>query len=455
MVADTADTSPQGRDVLDLDPDVAEDDPLFGPAERRVRLRTLVLLRSMAVVGQTATVAFVAGVLQYDIALAPALAVIAASAWLNIFLSVTMPAQKLLSDREAAGQLAFDVTQLTLLLALTGGLANPFLVLLAAPVVIALASLRTAYALAIAALAGAASLAMALWSRPLPWDPSAPFAPPELYLWGLWAGFATSAGFVGVFVWRVASDARRMSTALAASQAVLAREQRLSALGGLAAAAAHELGTPLGTIQVTAREIARQAPPDSDLAEDAQLLISQAQRCRDILQQLSRRGAENDKVIATLSFEQLLSEVVEPLRDIGPAIHVSFESSEDFGSMPMLRRRAEVMYALGNFLENAVDYAETKINVVGRWSTDQIEVEIKDDGPGFTPDVLAKLGEPYISERDGDHSGTGGLGLGFFIAKSFVERTGGSIEFGNRRMPRQGAVVRARWPLTRLLPRDV
>ncbi|MCG8442090.1 MAG: ActS/PrrB/RegB family redox-sensitive histidine kinase [Caulobacterales bacterium] len=435
-----------------LPPTDARADPAGAAVERRVRLRTLLMLRWLAVIGQTTTVLIVQFGLGFDVDLPAVLAVISASAWLNIVLTVMLPAQRLLSDAEAAAQLIFDVGQLAWLLALTGGIANPFVVLLGAPVVIAAVALRGPFAVAIAALAVIATGCMALWSRPLPWYAGEAFTAPPVYVLGLWMALVSGAGFMSVFAWRAARDARRMSAALTATEAILARQERLSALGGLAAAAAHELGTPLGTIQVVAKEIARNAPDGSELADDAGLLMSQAARCREILRQLARRGAEEDAVHARLNFHALLEEAAEPLRSLGKTITIVMEPppGADPPRPPDLRRLPEMAYAIGNYLENAVDFAVREAVLIGRWNEGWLEVEVRDDGPGFTPEMLGKLGEPYISGRDQTASSSGGLGLGFFIAKTFVERLGGVVDFGNLRPPVNGAFVRARWPLERI-----
>jgi two-component system sensor histidine kinase RegB len=417
-------------------------------AERRVRGRMLVLLRWMAIAGQTATVLIVEFVLGFDLNLASCLAVIAASAWLNIFLSAASPGQRYVGEREAAAQLSFDILQLSVLIALTGGLDNPFAVLLGVPVMIASTILRPGMVVVLGLVTAAATFAMMIWKAPLPWRMGEPFDPPTLYEAGLWTALVSGAGFMSVFAWRLAADARAMSTALAATEIVLTREQRLSALGGLAAAAAHELGTPLGTIHMVAKELARQAPPGSDMAEDLALLVQQSERCREILKQLGRRGAEDDEVHARTTLAGLIQEVVEPLKGFGPELDIRLEPAEPgmSATFPDLRRSPEMLYALGNLLDNAVDHAESKVMVLGRWSPEWIEIEIADDGPGFPQAVLAKLGEPYVTQRGSD-TGRGGLGLGFFIAKVFVERSGGTLAFGNRRAPQTGAVVRARWPL--------
>ncbi|MGD2133240.1 MAG: ActS/PrrB/RegB family redox-sensitive histidine kinase [Maricaulaceae bacterium] len=421
-------------------------DPL-APTERRVRARVLLLLRWMAVAGQTATVLAVEFVLRFDLNLAACLGVISASAWLNIFLAAASPGQRLMDEREAAAQLAFDIVQLAVLIGLTGGLDNPFVLLLGVPVMIASTILRPAPVIGLGALAFAASLVMAAVSAPLPWDAAEAFNPPPLYAAGLWTALVSGTGFMSVFAWRLAADARAMSTALAATEAVLAREQRLSALGGLAAAAAHELGTPLGTIHLVAKEMAQSAPPGSEMAQDAELLVQQSQRCRDILGQLARRGDAGDAVHARISLAALIDEAIEPVEGAGAALNVVLQPLEGADETPpALKRSPEILYAIANLADNAVDYAASEVIITGRWTPDWVEIEIVDDGPGFSDQILTRLGEPYAAARE-HASRRGGLGLGFFIAKTFIERSGGALVYANRRGPQTGALVRARWPL--------
>ena len=429
----------------------AGEEASLGLEGRRLRLQTLLLLRWIAVGGQSITVAWVTLVLGFTLPLPAVLTVIAGAAWANVVFSLQANARQPLSPTEITAQLTFDVFQLTALLMLTGGLANPFVVLLAAPVVIAFTVMRARYALIVAAMCVLATGLMALWSRPLPWYPEGGFSPPGVYLIGLWMAFIVGATFISVFVWRVAEDARRMSAALAATQSILAREQRLSALGGLAAAAAHELGTPLGTIQLVARELENAAGDNEALREDAHLLVVQSQRCRDILSRLSQRGDEGDAVHASLSLRDLLAEVIEP--HLNERVHIETVLETADGPVtarirsPRLQRLPELLYALGNFLANAVDYASDTVVVRGFWDDDQVIVDITDDGPGFAHELLGRLGDPYVSDRDSDRRMTGGLGLGIFIGKLFVERTGGQVEFANRPTPHTGARVRVTWPL--------
>jgi two-component system sensor histidine kinase RegB len=409
-----------------------------------------VLLRWLAVAGQTAIVLAMHFLLQFDLPLAACLGVIAVSAWVNVVLTFVSPGRKVARDWEAAGQLAFDVVQLSALLALTGGMQNPFSLLLIAPATVAAANLPARQSLFVGLMALLATCALALWSFPPPSPPGQSMDLPPLYEAGVW--FATVIGiiFTAGYAWQAAAEAARMEVALAATEAVLAREQRLSALGGLAAAVAHELGTPLATIQVVAKELLRSTKPGDPVADDAALLVSQAERCRDILKQLSQKPDDGDIVHARLGLGQLLEESVEPYREIGPRIETLVEGPPgEF--VPDVKRLPEVVHALSSWVENAADFAALVVTVTGYFDSEHICVEVKDDGPGFSPDVLAKLGEPYVTSRphaEGSRSHHQGMGLGFFIAKTLLERTGAVVSFGNSKAG--GAVITAKWPRDRL-----
>lgn len=411
-------------------------DPSLTPLFGRVRLRTLIVLRWLAVTGQTITVFGVHFVLGFELPLALCLAVIAASAALNLVIAFTQPVQRFATERESFAQLAYDVLQVIALVGLTGGTANPFAFVVAAPVLIGVAALPVRWWVTLAVLTIAGSLAISVWHKPLPWNEWAgPLSLPTLYQAGLWLALVITIAFTAIYAWRVGSEARRMGAALAATQSVLAREQRLSALGALSAAAAHELGTPLATIQLTAKEMAR-ALQDPELRDDAALLVSQAERCRDILKRLSQAPSDTDQMHDRMALADLLDEAAAPLKGLGAQIITDCAGAED---MPRLRRRPELIYALGNFVENAVDFARSEVVLTARWSADSLTITITDDGPGFPPDILSKLGEPYISTRRHE-PGPGGLGLGVFIATTLIERLGGVVRFDNR-PGRSGALV--------------
>lgn len=418
-----------------------------------VRLRTLTALRWLAVLGQSVAIVIVHFALGFETPLGLCLAAIAVSAWLNLFTVLRFSPQRFLSDREAAAYIAFDIIQLCALLFFTGGIQNPFSALIIAPVTIAASVLPMRFTIGIAALAIAGVSLLAVQHMPMPWYAEASLDLAPIYKAGVWAALTFSIAFFAAYAHRIAAESAQMRSALAATQLVLAREERLTALGGLAAAAAHELGTPLATIQVTAKEMLRELkrahPEEDDLNDDAALLVSQAERCRDILGRLSRHGDAGDLMHDKLSVDALMREAAAPFLDQpgGPAIRIEGESL-DGAPEPVLKRRPEIVFGLRNFIENAVSYARHGIVIRAQWDAARLKISVQDDGPGFSSEILARLGEPYVSARGGKT----GLGLGFFIAKTLLESSGAVIRFdncppGEGERKGAGAWVEAEWSL--------
>jgi two-component system sensor histidine kinase RegB len=294
---------------------------------------------------------------------------------------------------------------------------------------------------------------LAWFHMPLPWRPGETPELPSLYVTGHWIALLLGLGFLAAYAWRVSQESRRMSAALSATQLVLARAQRLSALDGLAAAAAHELGTPLGTISLVSKELLRGGVSEAEMKEDLALLNSQAERCKDILSRLSKRPDGTDVIYSRLPLHALLDEVVAPHRDMDVHFHIEVQADDEEAAEPEIWRRPEMLYGLGNFIENAADFARDEVHVAAHYGKNHVTVSITDDGPGFAPDVLEKLGEPYVTTRprrkrasndlEGGHEG---MGLGFFIGKTLLERTGASVEIGNRQDGKVGARLAMRWP---------
>ena len=424
--------------------------PTDAPLRRRantsgqLRRNTLVQLRWAAIFGQSVALLIVSQILGYDYPIWPCLAIIALSVLVNIVTTAAYELDRRVGDREAGIQLGFDLLQLVALLWLTGGISNPFSLLILAPVVTSATTLNKKVLFTLGMLATALSFALLFNYRPLPWDPAGSFTLPFIFRVGVWIAIMVGSAFTSLYAWRVTRESRRMSDALAATEAVLAHEQKLSALGGMAAAAAHELGTPLATIQVTAKEMSRELDPKTPLGEDAALMLSQAQRCREILEQLSLRGDEGDAIHDTLSLEDLLEEAAEPYITFGKDIALDVIGD---GDEPTLRRQAELLYGLKNFIENAVDFAKDSVELKGVWDAQNLVVTIEDDGDGFDPTIKGRLGQPYVSKRQRPKQVdelAGGLGLGVFIATTLIERTGGKVNFGRSTMG--GAQIRIVWP---------
>jgi two-component system sensor histidine kinase RegB len=419
-------------------------DQLHLPQRRNVRLDTLLRLRWLAIIGQTTAIVVVHFGIEFPLPVWSCLAVVVLSAWLNIALRMRFALTQRIEPERAAWLLAFDIAELAVLLFLTGGLQNPFAFLFLAPVLLSATSLPPRLTLMLGAFAMVCATVLVFEHYPLPWDPDDPLELPWVYLLGVWWTILLAIGFIGVYSWQLTEEGRQLAEALAATELVLAREQSLSQLDGLAAAAAHELGTPLSTITVIATELARSIEPGSANAEDVKLLREQAQRCRSILAKLTELpvGEPFDNV----PLAAIIEEAVAPHRNFGVAIEVNLPRE----AAPVGARNPAVLYGLGNLLENAVDFAHERVEVTADWGADDVAVTISDDGPGFAPEIMDRIGEPYVQSsrrrRMNAGSETTGLGLGFFIAKTLLERSGATVKFENREFPDRGAVVNVSWP---------
>ncbi len=425
----------------------------FRHPRRHVRLDTILRLRWLAALGQLAAIFVVAQGLEFDVPIIPCLVIVSLSALLNLALQIAFNPMQRLEPLHAASLLALNIIELAALLYLTGGLENPFSFLFLAPVLISATALPVRLTITLGLLAVACATLLVFFHQPLPWDSDEPLILPPIYLIGVWFSIVLAIGVTSLYAFQVTEEARQLADALAATELVLAREQHLTQLDGLAAAAAHELGTPLSTIVLVSRELEKtlaDAPQaDSQVAGDIKTLREQAQRCRDILSkitQLSSTGAPFDR----MKLSTLIEETVAPHRDFGVEIKVRIAvagSREPVGS-----RNPAILYGVGNILENAVDFARGEVEVNAWWNSETVEIVVSDDGPGFAPDILKRIGEPYLSRRRGsddtpsDHSG---LGLGVFIARTLLERTGAKVSFTNRVFPDHGAVVQIAWPRER------
>jgi len=410
----------------------------------RVRLRTLTRIRWAAIAGQLAALFLVRFGLNWPLPMDAALAVVGASVALNLAMTFRRPEQGRLKEWEAAAYLAFDALQLALLLYLTGGLTNPFALLFLGPVTVSATVLtRRATAILCALVIACATLLM-FGHLPLPWS-ALGLELPGLYVWGLWAAVVIGTLFLAVYAGSLAAEGRRMSNALSATQLALAREQQLSAVGGLAAAAAHELGSPLSTILVTATELSREMPEDNPYAEDISILRAEAYRCREILAELALQPATDDSgdPFARIPLSVMVRAAAD--RHLEAGITLTIEAvGDDDSAEPVVANSPEFNHGLGNIVQNAVQFARDSVAIRIAWDEETITVTVRDDGPGFAPAVLDRVGEPYISSR-----GEGHLGLGIFIAQSLLQRTGGRLIVGNLRGPGgrvDGGEVTITWP---------
>ncbi len=418
-----------------------EEDPNFLTASSGVRLQTLIYIRWLAVLGQAFTLLFVHSFLGFDLPIIPASILILASALLNILVSISYNSAARLSDTGAITYLFYDALQLTGLLYLTGGLTNPFSLLFLVPVTISATSLSLKGTVFLELTTIVAITVLALFHEPLPL-PGIELAFSDTYVFAIWSALVLGTLFLSGYAWRISSDSRKMTEALTVARFALAKEQQLSAIGGIAAAAAHELGTPLNTILLVTEELSREFPKGSEHAEDAELLYEQAQKCAEVLKHLSSKP-DTDRFLQTdahhnyLPFQSLLALVVEKHASKGAEIEIL--TVGDMPTQPKLFATPELLYGLGNLVSNAAEFATTKVTITLSWTADKVEAIIQDDGAGFSDEILSRLGEPYTSSR----AGHGGMGLGVFISNMLIKHSGGTISFGNGHQ--KGAKVVVEW----------
>ncbi len=435
------------------------------PQGRPLLLGTLVRLRWFALAGQAIAVLFVAYGLEYPLPLIESLVLIGISAMFNAGLLLKFGLFHRPTTALAATQLAFDSLQLAGLLWLTGGLQNPFALLLLAPVSVSATILPRRETALVGALALLIVSVLSQSHLELPWDPQKTFDLPAFYVIGVWVALVCGIIFVTIYASRVAHEARQLSDALGATELALSHQQHLSDLDGLAAAAAHELGTPFATITVAAREMQSDIDQGSlqggpmaqgSLAEDLRLIVEQAARCRSILARLRNLDSEENSPFNAVPVSELFSELVRPFAHLDKEVDIELEG--DMATQPMVARHAGLLHGLGNLIENAVQFARNKVIITASWDADNLDVTICDDGPGFPPDLLPRLGEPYLTtttpgRSDDRGSEIAGLGLGVFIAKTLLARSGATIRFSNlhpEAIYHYNAQVHLSWPRSAL-----
>ena len=418
----------------------------FRNPRRDVRLDTILRLRWLAVLGQLSAIFIVVQGLDFDTPVVPCLVVVGFSAAINLVVQAFFSTVQRIAPVYAAALLALNIAELATLLSLTGGLQNPFSFLFLAPVLISATALPIRYTIVLGILAATCATVLGFFHLPLPWDNDAPLVLPGTYMVGVWFSIVLAIGVTSLYAFQVTEQARKLSDALAATELVLTREQHLTQLDGLAAAAAHELGTPLSTIFLIARELEKLPQGEGEIGDqfraDIRTVRDQSQRCKEILSkltQLSSQGAPFDR----MPLSTLIEESIAPHRDFGIDIKMRVATSVE--AEPITMRNPAVLYGVGNIMENAVDFAHATVEVNAWWNRDQVEIIISDDGPGIAPDLLKRIGEPYLSRRPDSEDSGGGLGLGVFIARTLLERTGARVTFSNRTFPDHGAVVVIAW----------
>lgn len=423
----------------------------------RVWLRTLILLRWMAIFGQMAAITIADRWFHLGLPLGLCYLAVGLSIIANLVSIFVFPANRRLNDMEALASLLFDMAQLCFLLFATGGLHNPFAILILAPVTISASVLSLRSTLILGLFAIVAVTLLSSNYLPITMPDGAELVAPMLFTFGFWLAIVTSTIFLGVYAYRVTNEARALSDALLATQMALAREQKLTDLGGVIAAAAHELGTPLATIKLVSSELMGDLEQQPQLYEDAKLIREQAERCGKILRDMGRAG-KDDLQLRQTPVSTLLRDAAEP--HMGRGKELIFEMIPlDEGREPVVQRRPEIIHGLRNLIQNAVDFAEKRVWVDCEWDAQQITIRLIDDGEGYPPNILHRIGDPFVRARRGASEDKRrpeyeGMGLGLFIAKTLLERTGARLTFTNATDPflaveergeRSGALVEAVW----------
>lgn len=436
--------------------------------ERRhnwIRLRTMILIRWIAVVGQTA--ALLAAHFHYGLQIELGLCYLAIgiSALGNLIASFLFPENKRLSESENFMMVMFDLLQLGFLLFLTGGLHNPFSLLVLGPVTVSAAVLSLRSTLILGTTAFLLVTGLVFYHLPLKSEMGFVLRIPDIFVFGQWLAISTALVFTSIYSRRTVAEMHAMSDALAATQMALARAQKLNDLGGVVAAAAHELGTPLATIKLTAGELLDDLDDRTDLQEDARLISEQADRCRDILRGMGRAG-KDDLHMRQAPLLEVIREAAEPHEDRGKNIIIEdWRGSEGESQQPQIMRRPEVIHGLRNLIQNAVDFSETTVWIESLWTEDVISLRILDDGFGYPPHLIGRIGDPFMRSKRTDtdkksRPGYEGMGLGLFIAKTLLEGSGAELSFANgtdpfgsdrARVQKKGAIVEVVWPRSKLI----
>lgn len=412
-----------------------------------IRRRTLVLLRWVALGGQLA--AIVAALLMHvEFAALAALLVVAAGAVLNLWMTA-MPSR--VTESGATAQLVFDLAQISVLIALTGGLSNPFALLVLAPVTIAATALGDRQTLLVGLLT-VLMIGLAAWfALPLRHQTLDLSMPPMLQAVHLIA-ILIGVAFFAIYARRVSEELATTADALFATQIALAREQKLQHLGGVIAAAAHEMGTPLATIKLIASELRDELsdalPNRGDLAEDVATLTQSADRCRDIMRSMGRAG-KDDLQLHAAPLRTVLEEAAEPHAARGIEVRIVLC---DEAVQPTIRRDPGVIHGLRNIIQNGVDFARSSVTIDADWDSAELRICISDNGPGYPPTMLGQLSDPFpIGRRNDRRSGYEGMGLGLFIARALLEGSGAKLSFANGVV---GAKVTVTWPIARIAAND-
>jgi len=402
---------------------------------------TLTILRYIAIFGQFIAINIVFFYLDLKFPLKESYIIIFIGLITNLYLQFKVKVNQL-KDSYASLFLLYDLFQLSILLYLTGGILNPFSILLIIPTIVSSTFLSMGTTIILGVITSFLLFVLSFIYLPLPGLDKNIFNVPNFYKHGILIAIFIGLLFLSYFGIRFAGETKKRSEALSKLQEVISKEYELESLGGQAAAAAHSLGTPLATISVVAKELKKEIGEDKEVSKDIDLLISQTKRCSEILKQISKKQIKEDIFLSSIKFEDLLDEIINSFKETtSKDLDLSIENDNN---KITIKRTPEIIYGLRNFIGNAVKFSKSKVKINLKSDQKIVEVKINDDGPGIPEDVIQKIGEPYIKSKSKELSANSGLGLGTFLGKTLLERQGAKLIF-NRNGELGGAQVTLSW----------
>ena len=405
--------------------------------------KTLVNLRWIAIAGQLIAINFVHFYLKLDLPYVETHIIIFIGLITNIVLQFNIRANQL-KDLSASLFLAYDLLQITILLYLTGGIFNPFTLLIIVPTIVSSTFLSMGTTIILGTLTICLLFFLKEFYRMLPGFDIYNFNLPEYYLAGTLVSIIIGLVFLSYFGIKFSGETKKRSEALDKLQQVMAKEYELDSLGGQAAAAAHSLGTPLATISVVAKELKKEVGDKSKHSKDLDLLISQAKRCSDILKKISKKEIRDDQFINLIKAEDLLEEIIVSFKETTDKKITLFEN-EDKNKIS-IKRSPEIVYGLRNFIGNAIKFADKEVHIKLISDEQNLVLVVNDDGPGFAEDIIKLIGEPYLKSRSKQTTDRAGLGLGIFLGKTLLERKKAQLTFFNKE-DLKGATVKIAWSI--------
>ncbi len=402
---------------------------------------TLTILRYIALFGQFIAINIVFFYLDLKFPIKESYVIISIGLLTNLFLQFKIKVNQL-KDTYASLFLLYDLFQLSALLYLTGGILNPFSILMIIPTIVSSTFLSMGTTIILGLITSFLLFIISFTHLPLPGLDSNIFAVPNYYTIGILISILIGLIFLSYFGIRFAGETKKRSEALNKLQEVISKEYELESLGGQAAAAAHSLGTPLATISVVAKELKKEIGNDKEYSKDIDLLISQTKRCSEILKKISKKQIEEDDFLSSIKFEDLLQEIIDSFKETSSK---SIELIVDNDTNKIaIRRTPEIIYGLRNFIGNAVKFSRSNVKISLKSDQTIIEIKINDDGPGIPEDIIEKIGEPYIKSKSKELNSNSGLGLGSFLGKTLLERQGAKFLF-RRNSDLGGALVILTW----------